>query len=192
MRFFGRSLRLPLTLAAAALFGIGCGGTAEDLQPQPDLTEDERIAAEIEALTKSGKSADWAKVKEALDKYRDVAVAEQDGYIPVSPCEVLPGVGGMGIHYLHPGLANDLTSDPYQPEILLYAPNNEGVLELLGPEYFQADAGQGQPSVLGQGFDGPMPGHSPDMPVHYDLHVWLFKYNPDGLFAAWNPRASCE
>jgi hypothetical protein len=46
--------------------------------------------------------------------------------------------------------------------------------------------------VNGQSFDGPMPGHNPDMPVHYDLHVWLYKYNPAGLFAAWNSRVNCQ
>jgi hypothetical protein len=29
------------------------------------------------------------------------------------------------------------------------------------------------------------------MPIHYDLHVWLYKHNPAGMFAAWNPRVSC-
>jgi hypothetical protein len=28
--------------------------------------------------------------------------------------------------------------------------------------------------------------------AHYDLHVWLFGENPDGLFAAYNPDATCE
>ena len=40
-------------------------------------------------------------------------------------------------------------------------------------------------------FDGPMPGHNPQMPVHYDLHVWLYRYNNSGLFAPWNPRLKC-
>jgi hypothetical protein len=29
------------------------------------------------------------------------------------------------------------------------------------------------------------------MPVHYDLHVWLFDSNPAGVFAAWNPSVDC-
>ena len=29
------------------------------------------------------------------------------------------------------------------------------------------------------------------MPVHYDLHVWLWKHNPSGVFAPFNPDASC-
>jgi hypothetical protein len=29
------------------------------------------------------------------------------------------------------------------------------------------------------------------MPVHYDLHVWLYADNPSGLFAPFNPSLSC-
>jgi hypothetical protein len=36
-----------------------------------------------------------------------------------------------------------------------------------------------------------MPGHNPTMPVHYDLHVWIWKANPSGLFAPFNPALSC-
>ncbi|MCW8107353.1 hypothetical protein OPS25_02410 [Alteromonas ponticola] len=28
-------------------------------------------------------------------------------------------------------------------------------------------------------------------PPHYALHIWLFKHNPAGLFAPWNPRVKC-
>jgi hypothetical protein len=48
-----------------------------------------------------------------------------------------------------------------------------------------------RPSIFGQPFDGPMPGHNPAMPVHYDLHVWLSADNPSGLFAQFNPSLSC-
>jgi len=36
-----------------------------------------------------------------------------------------------------------------------------------------------------------MLGHNPQMPIHYDLHVWLAKHNPSGLFSQWNPAISC-
>jgi hypothetical protein len=188
MKSFSRSLTLTL---ATAIFGVGCGATEADSQPQMELSDDEKIAAEMGNLS-SEQEALWDAVRKDLVRFKDVNVALAEGYIPVSPCEALPGVGGMGFHYLNPALAQDLVSDPFKPEILLYAPSKDGGLTLLGPEYFQADAGQGRPSLNGQAFDGPMPGHSPDMPVHYDLHVWLFKYNPDGLFAVWNTNVKCQ
>jgi hypothetical protein len=40
----------------------------------------------------------------------------------------------------------------------------------------------------------PEEGHEPLMPTslaHYDLHVWLFKNNPEDLFAPTNPAVKC-
>ena len=70
-------------------------------------------------------------------------------------------------------------------------------LRLGAVEYFQADADgdlntdDDRPFMFDLPFDGPMFGHEPGMPVHYDLHVWLYRHNPAGLFAMWNPRVSC-
>lgn len=136
---------------------------------------------------------DLAVVRAATAKYHDVDVATAHGYIPVSPCEQLPGAGAMGVHYLHPGLASDAEIDPAHPELLLYAPTADG-MTLVAVEYFVASAAVPAgvtPSVLGRPMDGPMAGHSPEMPEHYDLHVWLWKHNPAGMTAPWNPALSC-
>ncbi len=45
---------------------------------------------------------------------------------------------------------------------------------------------------MGHPFEGPMPGHEPGMPVHYDLHAWVFTDNPSGNLAAWNPKITCS
>jgi hypothetical protein len=29
------------------------------------------------------------------------------------------------------------------------------------------------------------------MPIHYDLHVWVWDHNPSGMFTQWNPTVSC-
>ena len=29
------------------------------------------------------------------------------------------------------------------------------------------------------------------MPIHYELHVWLYRHDPAGRFAMWNPRVHC-
>ena len=89
MKMFSR--RLTLSLAAVAMFSVGCGATQEDTQPQVELTEEEQIAAEIDALT-GQQAIQWTKVLFALAKYKDVNKALADGYIPVSGCEALPGL----------------------------------------------------------------------------------------------------
>ena len=52
-----------------------------------------------------------------------------------------------------------------------------------------------RPTLFGQAFMGPMEGHEPLIPkeyVHYDLHAWIFKDNPLGMFAPTNPNVTCE
>jgi len=48
------------------------------------------------------------------------------------------------------------------------------------------------PTIFGQMMNGPMPGHEPGMPWHYDFHVWLWQANPNGIFEEYNPNIRCE
>jgi hypothetical protein len=182
-------LRIPLSFAATVLLGIGCGPSDEDTQPAAALSDEERVSADINSLG-GMQAVEWWRVRKALSKYKDVNVALADGYVSLKTCGST-AAGGGGIHYVNLSLARDLVSDPYKPEFLLYVPNEEGGFDLHGVEYFQAAVGQPAPSVLGQTFDGPMDPHGPGQPVHFDLHVWLYKYNPSGLFSQWNPRSRC-
>jgi hypothetical protein len=142
---------------------------------------------------------DLTKVRQATAKYHDVNVAIADGYIPTEACDAIPGVGGMGFHYVKPALMMDSVVDLITPEILMYASAGEG-LRLVGVEYFVGvgapdapvpDPAPPAPILFGRAFDGPMPGHIPGMPPHYDLHVWIWQPNPDGIFAEWNPSVTC-
>ena len=137
--------------------------------------------------------ATLAHVRDVTAKYRDVAVAIADGYRPTDACVSSPA-GGMGLHYVNPALLGSL--DPDRPSMLLYAADGEH-RTLMGAEWFKADADQNlatdadRPSLFGHAFDGPMPGHQPGMPVHYDLHVWAWHANPAGDFTPWNPSVNC-
>jgi hypothetical protein len=131
-----------------------------------------------------------AQVRQAIAPYRDVAVATAAGYRPVSPCET-SAQGGMGIHFMHPDRGAPGPVDPARPAVLLYAPGPDGQLRLLGAEFWQPAVGQPAPTLGGEPFDGPMAGHAPGMPVHYDLHVWTEVANPAGVFAPWNPKVTC-
>jgi hypothetical protein len=136
-------------------------------------------------------------VRTATRRFHRVDAALLAGYVPVSACTELPGVGGMGYHFLHPLLAGDDVVDPARPELLVYQEDG-GRLRLGAVEYFVADADQDlttdddRPELFGRHpFDGPMEGHEADMPIHYDLHVWLYRHNPAGQLAAWNPGVRC-
>ena len=135
-------------------------------------------------------------IREATRAFTDVAVARAAGYVDGVTCVAHPELGGMGIHYVNPALVADGRVDPTRPEILVYEPTKKG-LRLVAVEYFVADADQDlgtdadRPTLMGHVFDGPMPGHEPGMPVHYDLHAWVHKTNPSGELAPWNPRVTC-
>ena len=149
------------------------------------------VATQAPASGASGRS-DLAAVRAATAQFHDVAAARAAGYVPASGCEQIPGVGAMGIHYLHPALASDGDLDPLRPEVLLYLPTDDG-LRLIGVEWFVAEQATGgrHPSVLGRPLDGPMEGHGPGMPTHYDAHAWLWAHNPAGTWEAWNPALTC-
>lgn len=156
------------------------------------------IASTASAATggPSDRNRDLAQARAATARYHDVEVAYADGFEPVSPCVEEPGLGVMGVHLLNQDRVVDGVLDPRAPEALLYVPGPRG-LELAGVEYFQPDADQDlatdddRPSLFGTPFDGPMAAHAPGEPVHYDLHVWLWKHNPAGLMAPFNPSLTC-
>lgn len=143
-------------------------------------------------------SPSLAPVRRATAAYHDPAAALADGFVPTDACAAHPELGGMGLHYVNPERLADPAVVATEPEILLYAPTADGGVELVGVEWFSVDPDQdettddGRPSVLGVPFDGPMAGHEPGMPVHFDLHAWIWMHNPAGLFAAWNPDLSCD
>ncbi|MBI2461386.1 MAG: hypothetical protein HYV61_07870 [Candidatus Rokubacteria bacterium] len=133
------------------------------------------------------------KVRAALEKYKDPVVAVRDGYFSTLGCVEYPA-GGMGIHFLNLKLMGPVP-DPMKPSVLLYEPVGDKLV-LVGAEWFipLATGIKERPTIFGQPFDGPMEGHEPLLPAelhHYDLHVWLFKKNPAGLFKSTNPDVKC-
>jgi hypothetical protein len=152
-------------------------------------------------------------VRHATARYHDISEALADGYAAPEPaaCVEVPGLGAMGVHSLNLGLASDLEIDPLRPEVLLYLPKRGGGFRLIGVEYVvvalvQTPAGPAPwfaeaappypfvnpaPEIFGQTFDGPMAGHEPGQPWHYDLHAWAWAPNPAGDFAQFNPSLSC-
>jgi len=99
------------------------------------------------------------------------------------------------VHFLNPGLIGP-APDPLRPQILVYEPAGDK-LRLVAAEWFipLATGVKERPQLFGRPFDGPMEGHHPLMPTelhHYDLHVWLYRDNPNGMFTQLNPAASCE
>jgi hypothetical protein len=157
-------------------------------------------AADATQATSSARAEQFetvAQARAATARYHDVQTALTDGYVPAGPCVEMSGMGAMGIHYVNHDLLADGVIDVARPELLLYLPDRHGRQRLVGIEYMQIDADQDlstdddRPWLFGVPFDGPMDGHGPGEPVHYDLHVWLWSHNPAGTFAMFNPVLSC-
>jgi hypothetical protein len=72
-----------------------------------------------------------------------------------------------------------------------------GRLRLIGVEYITLGeawdaANEGPPVLEGQLFHYAGSPNRYRIPAFYELHVWAWKENPNGTFADWNPRVSCD
>jgi len=145
-----------------------------------------------------------SRTRAALQRFEDPYEAIREGYLstlgcleydkPAGPGQMAFKPGAMGVHFLNPRAIGPVVG-PGEPQVLLYEPV-EGKLHLVGAEWFVplVTGIKERPQLFGQPFDGPMEGHFPIMPrdmAHYDLHVWLFKTNPNGMFAPTNPAVNC-
>lgn len=164
------------------------------------------------AVARSGAiDPDLQAVRAAVSVFHSYEEAAIAGYsVGQEPCVSSPA-GTMGIHASNPGIIQSGVVDALKPPILIYLPRADGSLRLVAVEYFHialANTANGPqpwfgaeapplgffnpaPSVLGQTFNGPMAGHNPQMPWHYDLHAWVIENNPAGVFSQWNPAISC-
>lgn len=125
-------------------------------------------------------------VRRVTARFSSTGQATRAGYAVASPCVSSP-TGGMGFHWVDNDLV-DPALDPMHPEALLYAPRENGRLELVGVEYIVVDVGQPAPTFGGRPFDI---GGTPLPVPHWSLHVWLFRPNASGLFAPFNPSVVC-
>jgi hypothetical protein len=149
-----------------------------------------------------------------LAPFKSVAYAVSQGYVQGSGCESHPTLGTMGHHYVSPRLlgltapvngrvnGTGTYTGVNPPAILLYVPDGQGGLELVGIELlvFAAawDAANNHPPMYrGRAYN--YMADNPNTPQdeahgfmpHYDLHIWLFDDNPSGLYTQWNPSISC-
>ena len=181
---------------ACSLFGALALAAA----PSPAHAQDQHGAAhepEQTAAQKKQMNALVAIVKEATDRFRDVAVAEAEGYALQFGCVSGPDFGAMGLHYVKGSLVGDDVLDPTRPEIVIYEPTPDGRQRLVGADFlvFKSvwDAKHpAPPQIMGQLmhlFEEP---NRFGLPAFYTLHVWAWKNNPKGTFVNWHPHVSCD
>ena len=165
---------------------------------------------------------DLDTVRLVTERFRDVNVALAEGYVrdPNNICETAEMMGEpaelgvMGIHFFRPDLLGITGAAPRvngtgthtdfaRPSILIYEPQADGSLALVAVEnlVFKTawDALHTEPpSFYGLPYDLMVddPATAVDeahlFEPHYDRHVWLYRENPNGVFAKFNPHATCR
>ena len=167
-------------------------------------------------------AAELNAIRAATDKYRDIKAALADGYIkdPNNMCvtSTMEGaprqLGAMGVHYFRPDLlgiqgetprvhGNGTHTDFLTPGILIYEPQQDGSQKLVAIENLVwasawEAAHQGAPEFHGNEYyhmqDNPLTAadEAHGFEPHYELHFWLYRDNPNGMFSPFNPTVTCE
>jgi hypothetical protein len=179
-------MRRTALLAGLLLLG-GCSGEPAPTETTGHLQDRaEALQASASAVTK-----DLAALRRVTAKFHSFQVAAAAGWAAqITPCMTDPaGAGGMGFHYGNPALI-DGVARVEEPELLLYEPEQNGRLRLVAVEYiipYTAHSRAAAPPVLfGQPFK------QNDVFQLWGLHAWVWRENPSGIFADWNPRVTCE
>jgi hypothetical protein len=168
-----RNFRFAFVLAAAAvsmLIGTTC--LAVRSASAASQNSDNRLLADT--------YQELARAYAATAKYHNIEQALLDGYVQASP-----DIPGEGFHFVKSSLV-DCKFDPETPEALLYAfVPNEKRLRLVAVEYAVPFACGAPP----EGFTGDADEweHEAGGPPVWTLVAWIWRHNPNGIFAPANP-----
>jgi len=178
-------MRHTLTLLAA-IAALGACGDGKI------VTDSYAVGAGVSANRGLGSDVnqDLAALRQVTASFHDFNTATRAGWkTQITPCMTDPGgAGGMGFHYGNTDLI-DGTASVEKPQLLLYEPEKNGNLRLVAVEYiipYTFHSRDAEPPVLfGQKFA------QVDAFQLWGLHAWVWKNNPSGIFAPWNPSVNC-
>ena len=174
-------LKRALTLVAMATTVAACTDSAP-FTPSLSSTHEASLAASPSA------PGPLAILERATARYQNIDAAIADGFLLLHDCETRPGEGPVGAVYYHPTRLIDGVIDPTSPDALIYEPRTRGKAKLVGVEFavpYPLWTAPTPPTFLGNTFQ------PEDEFGVYALHVWIWRRNPDGMFAESNPRVSC-
>jgi hypothetical protein len=178
------SLRHSLAFAATAALLVGCADETR-LPSEPEAVSSAQLAIALEA----GDGAVLATLRRATSQYHNVENAIADGFVRVD-CEVRPGHAPAGLLYANFDRVADGVIDLEKPEGLLYDASENGPPKLAGVDLaIPAVDGDGMatdpPELLGNTF------YAEEEFGVWGLHVWIWRHNPEGMFAEGHPNVSC-
>ena len=177
-------------LVAAITLLAGCGN---DGAPTAVASRAPAAGAQSQADADRGLDAsvlrDLAALRRTTAPFQEFSSATQAGWSAKITSCMFSSPGGMGFHYGNVSLI-DGTVSVTKPQLLLYEPEQNGRLRLVAVEYIipypfhSRDAAP--PLLFGQKFQ------QNDVFQLWGLHAWVWKNNPSGIFAPWNPNVTCD
>ena len=182
MRMTSAALRQTFVAVAAMALLAAC---ADEAAVGPDL---QPVAGAQLALSEGHAKEVTATLRRATARYHNLKVAIEEGFVLLHECETRPGEGPVGIVYVHMGRLLDGQIDPATPDALIYEPARNGPPKLVGVEFaipYALWPSQDAPLFHGASFQ-----REDEFGV-FALHAWVWRHNPEGLFAESNPRVSC-
>jgi hypothetical protein len=175
-------MRRTAGMLAGIVLLAGCGDDRIATETMPDLRPQAVRSGEDQD---PAVSRDIAALRTATAQFHRIEVAGGAGYDNQFP----PGcfasaAGGMGFHFLKSKNVGRLNVT--EPQLLLYEPEGNGAMRLVGVEYIVPGAPTDPaPQLYGRSLV-----YNTTFSV-WALHVWAWKDNPKGIFADWNPDVTC-
>ncbi len=180
---------IGISLAGCKETGVNTSTDAETSVSKA-LNSSTKSPVNIAAQHPQSTNKQLAALRQATAPFHNINKAiEADYDTPLTPCWYHSELGAMGYHYGNLEYLENGEVHLLKPEALMYEPGPSGHYRLVGMEYIVPVAaweGEGVPTLLGQEY------HHNEALGLYTLHIWLWRNNPAGLFANWNPKVSCE
>lgn len=204
-----RTIGFGLALASAGLLMVACTDQGLPVAPSAVNLAEPGAATQVapegshsHGSAGTGMGSELAQVRRVTARFHRPEAAEAAGYELgyvngagmriITGCIAHPTSGAMGYHYFNKELIDDNVVEPLKPEGLVYAPGPDGRLQLAAVEYVVPGLASNPPGV-----SEPPTVFNMDMVIlvpavgFYTLHAWVWKHNPAGMFAHWNPDVVC-
>lgn len=174
---------VPLLAGMSLVFLAACIGGNEEAE----LTDAEYRVKASDLSEEDARSLNFAR--RVVEEYKDLKLARAAGYTMQYPegC-VRTGAGSQGVHFTNAALL-DGKAQMNRPEMLMYEPQRDGSMALVGIDYvipFAQWTSADAPQLFGRSFV-----HNEPLKA-WTLHVWTHRMNPNGVFAMYNPHVVCR
>ena len=137
-------------------------------------------------------TARFHRLEEATAAGYELGWVNGSGVRIITGCVAHPTAGAMGYHYFNQALVDDLVVDPLAPEVLVYESTPDGGRRLVAVEWVVPGPNTNPPGVMQAPSVLGMEMHILVPAVGFWLkHAWIWKHNPAGMFADFNPEVTC-